>query len=116
MLEEHRGFDQIERIVRPDGQLRYLRAVAVPVVERGGFKGFIGTTMDVTEQELLTQELRREQAYLAEAQSLAHIGSWATNLATRQNFHLSDETYRIHAFDPRQGPPGLERFCATLQP
>jgi PAS domain S-box-containing protein len=116
MQEEHRGFDQIERIIRPDGQMRYIRAVAVPVMEEGVFKGFIGTTMDVTEQELLTQELRREQAYLAEAQSLSHIGSWATNFHTRQNFHLSDETYRIHGFDPRQGPPGLERFWATLHP
>jgi PAS domain S-box-containing protein len=116
MQEDHCGFDQIERIVRPDGQLRYVRAVAVPVIEQGVFKGFIGTTMDVTDQELLTQELRRDQAYLAEAQSLTHIGSWATNFHTRQNFHLSDETYRIHGFDPRQGPTPLERFWATLHP
>jgi hypothetical protein len=58
--------------------------------------------MDVTEQELLTQELRREKAYLAEAQSLTHIGSWASNFATGHNFHISDETVRIHGFDPRQ--------------
>jgi PAS domain S-box-containing protein len=116
MQEEHCGFDQIERIVRPDGQLRYIRAVAVPVIEQEVFKGFIGTTMDVTEQELLTQELRREQAYLTEAQSLTHIGSWAANFATMQNFHLSDETYRIHGFDPHQGPTPLERFWATLHP
>src|SRR5207245_527229 len=69
---------------------------------------------DVTAQELLTQELRREQAYLAEAQSLAHIGSWATNFHTRQQFHLSDEIFRIHGFNPRQGPIPLERFWATL--
>jgi len=116
MQEEHCGFDQIERIVRPDGQLRYIRAVAIPVIEQEVFKGFIGTTMDVTEQELLTQELRREQAYLTEAQSLTHIGSWAANFATMQNFHLSDETYRIHGLDPRQGPTPLERFWATLHP
>ncbi len=86
--------------------------------------------MDITEQKHaeqerersrqleadLTQELLREKAYLAEAQSLAHIGSWASNLATGQNFHLSDETYRIHGFDPRQGPPGLERFWSTAHP
>src|ERR1700722_2673435 len=82
MQEEHCGFDQKERIVRPDGQLRYVRAVAVPVLEQGVFKGFVGTTMDVTEQELLTQELRREQAYLAEAQSLTHAGSFACNFVT----------------------------------
>ena len=116
MEEEHCGFDQIERIVRPDGQLRYVRAVAVPVVEQGVFKGFIGTTMDVTEQELLTQELRRERAYLAEAQSLTHIGSWATNFHTKQMFHLSDETFRLHGFDPRNGPIPLERFFDTIHP
>ena len=116
MFQEHCGCDVTKRIVRPDGQVRYVRCVASPVIEQEVFKGFLGTAMDVTEQELLTQELRREQAYLAEAQSLAHIGSWATNFATRQNFHLSDETYRIHGFDPRQGPPGLERFWATLHP
>jgi len=115
MQEEHCGFDQIERIVRPDGQLRYIRAVAVPVIEQGVFKGFIGTTMDVTEQELLTQELRREQGYLGEAQSLAHIGSWATNFYTKQIFHISDETFRLHGFDPKDPTP-LERFFDTIHP
>jgi len=114
MLEKHRGFDQIERIVRPDGQLRYLRAVAVPVVEQGVFKGFIGTTMDVTDQELLTQELRRERAYLAEAQSLTQIGSWAANFHTGQNYHVSDEVYRLHGFEPAQGPLTVERFWKTI--
>ena len=116
MLEEHRGFDQIERIVRPDGQQRYLRAVAVPVVEQGVFKGFIGTTMDVTEQELLTQELRRERAYLAEAQGLAHIGSWVANFHTGKSYHMSDEIYRLHGFDPNQGPLALEHFLKTIHP
>ena len=104
MQEEHCGFDQIERIVRPDGQLRYVRAVAVPVLEQGVFKGFVGTTMDVTEQELLTQELRREKAYLVEAQSLTHTGSWASNLVTRQVFHSSEENNRLYGFDVSQYP------------
>jgi PAS domain S-box-containing protein len=116
MQDEHRGFDQIERIIRPDGQLRYIHAVAVPVVEQGLFKGFIGTTMDVTEQELLAEELRRERAYLAEAQSLTHTGSWAANFLTEQNYHLSDEIYRLHGFDSKQGPLPLDRFWTTVHP
>ena len=115
MQEEHRGFDQIERIIRPDGQLRYIRAVAVPFIEQGVFRGFVGTTIDVTEQELLTQELRREQGYLAEAQSLAHIGSWAANFHTKQIFHISDETFRLHGFDPRDRT-SLEHFFDTIHP
>ena len=90
--------------------------MAVPVVEEGVFKGFIGTTMDVTEQELLTQELRRQQAYLAEAQSLTHSGSWACNLVTREIFHSSDENARLYGFDPSQGPIPFDRYYSTILP
>jgi C4-dicarboxylate-specific signal transduction histidine kinase len=69
--------------------------------------------MDVTEQELLTQELRREQAYLTDAQSMAHIGSWAYNLVTRKLLHSSDENARLYGFDPSQGPIPAERFFDT---
>ena len=116
MQEEHRGFDQIERIVRPDGQLRYIRAVAVPVFEQGVFTGFVGTTVDVTEQELLTQELRRQQAYLAEAQRLTHAGSFACNFVTGEIFHLSEEAFRIYGFDPKSCDIPFERFYKSTHP
>ena len=112
--EEQCGDDLIERIVRPDGQLRYVRAVTVPLIEHGVFKGFVGTKMDVTEQELLTLELRREQAYLAEAQSLTHTGSWACNLVTRQIFHSSDENARLYGFDPGQGPIPFDSYYSMI--
>jgi PAS domain S-box-containing protein len=116
MQEERRGHDLIERIIRPDGQMRYIRAVAVPVIEEGLFKGFIGTTMDVTEHELLTRELRRQQAYLNEAQSLTEVGSWACNLLTRQIFHSSDENARLYGFDPGQGPIPFDLFYQMILP
>src|SRR5246500_1234289 len=112
--EEHCGCDITNRIVRPDGEIRYVRCVGIPVVEDGVFKGYRGTTMDVTEQELLTQELRREKSYLAEAQSLTHIGSWAANFVTGQNVHLSDETERMHGFDLSGEAIPFERFFNTV--
>ena len=113
MHEEHCICDVTHRIVRPDGEMRYIRVVSNPVVEQGAFKGYIGTTIDVTEQELLTQELRREQAYLTDAQSMAHIGSWAYNLITHKLLHSSDENARLYGFDPSQGPISAERFFDT---
>jgi PAS domain S-box-containing protein len=112
--EEHCGCDVTNRVIRPDGEIRYVRCVGIPVVEDGLFKGYRGTTMDVTEQELLTQELRREQAYLAEAQRLTHTGSWAANFVTGQNFHLSDETVRMHGFDLTEEAIPFERFFSTV--
>jgi len=116
MLTEHCGFDFTKRIVRPDGKTRYLRCVGVPVTEGLTFKGFVGTGIDVTEQELLTQELRREQAYLAEAQSLTHIGSWACNFVTGEIFHLSDEAFRMYGFDPSFRDTPFERFYKATHP
>jgi PAS domain S-box-containing protein len=116
MLEQKRRCDLTTRIVRANGKAGYVRCVGVPVIEQGIFKRFLGIAIDVTEHELLTQELRREQAYLAEAQSLTHTGSWVTNFETGQIFHLSDEVFRLHGFDPRQGPVPLERFYETIHP
>jgi PAS domain S-box-containing protein len=116
MHEHRRGCDVTRRIVRPDGEVRYIRCVANPVVEQGAFKGFVGTVMDVTEQELLTQELRRQQAYLAEAQSLTHVGSWACNFLTGQIFHLSDEALRLYGFDPSSPGISFERLYKATHP
>jgi len=55
--------------------------------------------MDVTEQERLTQDLQRREAYLAEAQRLSHTGSFGWNASTDEHF-WSDETFRIFEFAP----------------
>ena len=61
MLADHCGFDFTKRIVRPDGSLRHVRCVGVPTA---GGKGFVGTGMDVTEQEQLTEALRKSEVEL----------------------------------------------------
>jgi PAS domain S-box-containing protein len=116
MQEQRCGCDVTKRIVRPDGEVRYVRSVGVPVFEGGVFKGFHGTTIDVTEQELLTQELRQQQAYLAEAQSLTHAGSFACNFVTGKISHLSDEAFRIYGLDPSSRDIPFERFYKATHP
>jgi len=114
MHEQRSGCDVTKRIVRPDGEVRYVRCVGVPVFKDGVFEAFHGSTIDVTEQELLTQELRREQAYLAEAQSLTHTGSWASNLVTRQVFHSSEENNRLYGFDVSQYPNPFDLHYSSI--
>jgi PAS domain-containing protein len=98
MLVEAFGFDVTKRIVRPDGQLRYIRCVGSVTNETGSLKR-VGVGVDVTEHELLTQELRRREAYLAEAQRLRHTGSFGWKPSSGENV-WSDETYRIFEYDP----------------
>jgi PAS domain S-box-containing protein len=63
-----------------------------------------------------TAELRRSEAYLAEAQRLSHTGSWAFNVATRQFIHSSEEHYRLFGFDSREGMPVWEDWVRRLHP
>src|SRR6267142_956612 len=76
ILAKASPFDATKRIVRPNGEVRYIRCVGAPVVENQSLKNYVGSAIDVTEHELLTQELRRREAYLAEAQRLSHTGSF----------------------------------------
>src|SRR5262249_21587615 len=85
--------------IRPDGALRVIRCVGMPVREHGVVTRFVGTLMDITEQEELTQELRRREAYLAEAQRLSHTGSFGWNYCASGELTWSEETYRICGFD-----------------
>ena len=59
-------FDVTKRIVRPDGEVRYIRCVGAPAAENESLTRYVGSAMDVTAHELVTQELRRREAYLAE--------------------------------------------------
>jgi PAS domain S-box-containing protein len=115
MLNDHLPFDFTKRIVRPDGEIRHVRCVGVPVTHGAIFHGFLGTGMDVTEQQLLTEELERQQAHLTEAQRLTHTGSWTWRLPNRA-LDLSEEWYRIYGFDPADGAPTLEDWSQRVHP
>ncbi|MEN3336639.1 MAG: hypothetical protein V7647_315 [Acidobacteriota bacterium] len=63
-----------------------------------------------------TAELRRSEAYLAEAQRLTHTGSLAIDVSTREVTHSSDENSRLYGFDPEQGTPALSEFLQRILP
>src|SRR4029077_20909566 len=60
---------------------------------------FLETGMNVTDHGLFTRELRRREAYLAEAQSLSHTGSFGWHVLSGEIF-WSDVTFRIFEFAP----------------
>jgi PAS domain S-box-containing protein len=61
MLAERTAFDFTKRIVRPDGEIRHIRCVGAPAPNG---RGFVGTGIDVTEQEELALALRKSEETL----------------------------------------------------
>ncbi|MFZ0882925.1 MAG: sigma 54-interacting transcriptional regulator [Candidatus Acidiferrales bacterium] len=114
LVAEDTPFDATKRIVRPDGEVRYIRCVGAPVVESQSVKKYVGSAIDVTEHELLTQELRRREAYLTEAQRLSQTGSFGWKVPSGE-LSWSDETFRIFGYD-RSVKPTTDSVMQRVHP
>ena len=68
------------------------------------------------ERKLAQDALRRNEAYLAEAQRVSHIGSFACKPNTNRYAYWSQENYRIWGFDPQQGLPNRDMTVQRLHP
>jgi PAS domain S-box-containing protein len=113
---EKAEFDFEHRLLMPNGSVKYLRVVGHPSKdERGSFE-FVGAVTDITESKQAEEALRRSESYLAEAQTIAHTGSWVWQIAGREAVHLSEEWYRIYGFDPEEGMPVWEKRLERVHP
>jgi PAS domain S-box-containing protein len=70
---------------------------------------WIGVNLDIEERKLA-------EFYLAEGQRLAHMCSWAWQVAGGGALHLSEEWYRIYGFDPKLGMPRWEERLQRVHP
>jgi PAS domain S-box-containing protein len=114
MVAKGEGCDEKFRILHPQRGVRSVRSVGFPVFEDGVLTRFAGTIMDITEEEKLTQELKLSEAYLAEAQSLSHTGSFGWVVSTGQIF-WSEETFRIFEYEPATQPT-VELILQRIHP
>jgi PAS domain S-box-containing protein len=84
------------------------------------------TATDIEDRKQAEEALRRSEAYLAEAQSLSHTGSWAYDVRREEITHRSGEASRIFGFDdPKEDsyfearkrihPEDLARFDENLK-
>ncbi|HEY4861614.1 MAG TPA: PAS domain-containing protein [Xanthobacteraceae bacterium] len=137
-----RAYDVEYRVRRHDGAYGWFKTRGVPIRDSNGdIVKWFGTCTDITdgkraeealrhrEQELRkarnelekkvaerTAELRRSEAYLAEAQRLSHTGSWALTPARGEIRYWSEECFRVLGFDPEGAPPRFETFFQRLHP
>jgi PAS domain S-box-containing protein len=111
------GFDYEHRLLMPDGSIKHVHVVAhgTPDKEGTGLEYF-GAVQDVTQRRHAEAELRRSEAYLAEAQKLSHTGSWAVDYANRKPIHSSEEHHRLFGFDPKNGMPPWRAWMDRIHP
>ena len=76
----------------------------------------LSLSAEVSQRTRTEEDLRRTEAYLAEAQRLSRTGSWAFDVASRKPIHSSEEHYRLFGFDPAEGFPAWDDWVQRLHP
>jgi PAS domain S-box-containing protein len=87
-----------------------------PLIDGGDeIVGTVGVALNVTELRRTEDELQMSRARLAEAQELAHVGSWSWDIETNA-VDWSDELFRIYAVDPSDFRHDFEGFLGCVDP
>src|SRR6201998_4555127 len=105
------------RLRRFDGEYRWFLFRATPSFDEDGkVVKWYGTNIDIEERKQAEQDLKRSEAYLAEAQKLTQTGSCAIDGTSRQTMYWSEEMFRLFGFDPQQGLPMWEQWVQRIYP
>jgi PAS domain S-box-containing protein len=94
----------IYRIVRKDGEVRWIRGQGAPYEDADGIV-IHGVLADITESRRTNEALGRANALLAEAQRAAGVGSFTWDVDTGA-WQWSDELYRMTGIEPSIGHNG----------
>ncbi len=118
LIQEHRVAGTLQpfekEYFRKDGS-RVPVLIGVATFEGSENQG-VAFVIDLTERKRAEEALRRDEAWLAQAQRLSHTGTWVMNGTTRRFLYWSDESYRIWGLDPLQGLPSREDMWGRVHP
>jgi PAS domain S-box-containing protein len=109
-----RPFTMEYRLLRADGEYRWLLDNGIPLHTGSEFVGFIGTCVDVTDLKLADEQRILGERRLLDTQRLAHVGTWERYLEA-DTMCWSDEALRIlgRQVDP---PANFAAFLTLVHP
>jgi PAS domain S-box-containing protein len=115
-VAERRPFTLEYRLQRHDGVYRWVRDHGQPFSDAAGsHAGFIGACTDITEQVEATAQLKQREMLLAEAQSVARLGSWELDLAAGK-MRATEHIYEILGVAPETFEMTPTRLLALVHP
>ena len=110
------GFQMNKRYLRPDAAQVWI-SMTVAALRRnpGDRPRHLCIIEDISERKAAAQAIADQEKHLRIAQQIAHLGSWAWDVASGQ-ISCSEELYRIMGYAPGSIVPGYQLFFAAIAP
>ncbi len=103
-VEKGTDIDLEFRIVRKNGDIKYVRAISNRIREESGtVLGFVCTLEDITTSTQQKETIRKSNSLLNQTGALADVGGWELDLAS-DHLIWSEQTYRIHGLNGDHTP------------
>lgn len=103
------------RVTLKSGVTKWLRAASRPTRHPDGKISWDGLLMDVTEEKTAVEALHRREEQLAEAQEIAHVGSWDWDVENGMVV-ISPEHWRIFGYEPDGFKWSFEHYIRSVHP
>jgi PAS domain S-box-containing protein len=106
----------VTNVRRMTGDIMYVDASFAPLRDASGaVTHVLGSGVDVTTRHLAEEALARSEARLAEAQRVAHIGSWEWDVA-KNALTWSDELFAVYGIAKADFRGNYEAFLSRVYP
>ncbi len=111
------GADNIEcSMLRGDGTRIWVLVSHSPLRDQNGDRsGWLHRVTEYTDRKILLDQVLSSQQQLAQAQSIARVGSWEWDVPT-DTVTWSDELYRIYNLDPQEFEATYAGFLEFVHP
>ncbi|AXR83466.1 diguanylate cyclase/phosphodiesterase (GGDEF &EAL domains) with PAS/PAC sensor(s) [Natrarchaeobaculum sulfurireducens] len=115
-IRDGEAYDLEARFITEQGEHRWVRSLAEPVVEDGEIVAVRGTIQDITDRKERERELERTRALLERVEHLASIGGWELDLRTEPPVPTwTTELYQLHGL-PQDTEPDLSMAIDQYHP
>ena len=111
----HEDHEFVYRFIKKDGDVIWIRDSVQVIIEDDKPVYLRGFMFDITRQKSVEEKQRKIERHLAEAQNIAHVGSWELDIL-ENDLQWSDETFRIFEIDKTKFKPTYEGFLEVIHP
>jgi PAS domain S-box-containing protein len=109
-------FNEEYRILRPDGNIRWVRSKSVPIKnEEGNIYRHVGTAVDITEYKTIQAQLNINVKDLMESQRIAKIGTCRLDVNT-DDVVWTEELFKMFGLDPKLPAPEYSDHMKLYSP